>query len=379
MSSGGITPEELRGLAREFLQAECDFAAVRRLVQQPGNRGDALWSKIAELGWLGLGIEELHGGLGLGVAELCVLGEELGRALVPLPVGATLLAAQAIGIAGNAAQKARWLPPLAAGSRRATMALPAAGSTAALDARGKLQGKVECVLDADRVDDFLLPVRDPRGRWCLAVVEGKTAGVHVVPRPAIDLTRTLGDVVLTGVDLGPDALLTLADPEWTALINCAAVFTACDAVGGATHILERTVAYLGTRIQFDRPIGSFQALKHRAATWKILIESVTALTRHAAALGGTQDTESAAAASSAKFSACDAYIAIAGDAVQLHGGIGFTWDHECHLFLKRAHLDAVLHGHSRQHRERVAALVFGDRLTTPRPESRFLLAPAAGF
>ena len=375
MSNAGISTEELRAAVREFLEAECDLIAVRQSADRPAGHLDVLWRKMAELGWLGLAIDERHGGLGLGLTELGAISEELGRALVPLPVGPTLLAGEAIRIAGSATQQAQWLPPLAAGTRRASLVLPAVGPTLALDSQGGLHGMIECVLDADRVDDLLLPVRDSAGRWWLAIIARESAGVHIESRPAIDLTRTLADITLSGVSAGPETLMALEDRSWSALIDRAAVLTACDAIGGATHILERTIAYLGTRVQFDRPIGSFQALKHRAATWKILVESVTALTRHAAELTGSADAESATTASSAKFTACDAYVAIAGDAVQLHGGIGFTWDHECHLFLKRAHLNAVLHGRSRQHRERLAALAFGDLLTTSHPEHRFLLAP----
>jgi alkylation response protein AidB-like acyl-CoA dehydrogenase len=374
MSDAHLTTEELRTSVREFLEAEGGLEAVRRATSAAGFGFEPLWAKVAELGWLGLGIEEHHGGLGLGLASVGVLCEELGRALTPLPLGPTLLAAVALRVAGSAAQQAARLPPIAAGARRASVALPGAEPLPALDRSGRVRGRVACIVDADRVDDLFLPVRDAGGSVCLAILAADLAGVRVEPRPAIDLTRTLADVVLEDAYVAPEALLALDTRRWGALIDRAAVLIASDAVGGATHILERTVTYLGSRVQFERPIGSFQALKHRAATWKILVESVSALTRHAATLVDAGGAEGAATASAAKFSACDAYIQVAGDAVQLHGGIGFTWDHECHLFLKRAHLDAVLHGRSRQHRERHAALAFGDRYQA-HPEHCFLQAP----
>jgi alkylation response protein AidB-like acyl-CoA dehydrogenase len=132
------------------------------------------------------------------------------------------------------------------------------------------------------------------------------------------------------------------------------------------------VAYLGTRRQFDRPIGSFQALKHRVATWKILVEGISALARHCADLGAQGDAASSALSSSAKASATEAYMAVAGDAVQLHGGIGFTWEHECHLFLKRAKLNAVLFGSVIQHKDRAADFAFADALGSPDPRRRLL-------
>ena len=310
MSSADITSEELRASIREFLDAESGLDTLRRYASAPDASFEPLWARIAELGWLGLGIEERHGGLGLGFAEVALLCEELGRALTPLPLAATLLAAQALRVAGNDAQQAARLPAIATGSRRATLALPGSGALPIINGDRRITGRIGHVLDADRVHDLYLPVRNAHGDPCLAIIATDLAGVRLERHAAIDLTHTIADVVLDNVLVRPDALLMLDAQRWTTLIDCAAVLTACDAIGGATHVLERTVAYLGLRVQFDRPIGSFQALKHR----------------------------------------------------------------ECHLFLKRAHLDAVMHGSSRQHRDRLAALEFGDRYAA-RAEHRFLMAP----
>jgi alkylation response protein AidB-like acyl-CoA dehydrogenase len=137
---------------------------------------------------------------------------------------------------------------------------------------------------------------------------------------------------------------------------------ASDAVGGAARILTDTVTYLGERRQFDRPIGSFQALKHRAASWKIEVEAITALGRHCGELMDDHEPERSGMVSAAKARATEIYLQVAGDAVQLHGGIGFTWEHECHLFLKRATLDAALFGGILQHKDRSAQLTFADAL-----------------
>jgi alkylation response protein AidB-like acyl-CoA dehydrogenase len=205
------------------------------------------------------------------------------------------------------------------------------------------------------VDELVLPVRGADSALSLAILAREEQGVEVETHDIIDLTRTLGEVRLTGVQVPPERIFPLA----AGLLDHAAVALACDSSGGAAHILERTVSYLGTRKQFDRPIGSFQALKHRAATWKIQLEAVAALTRHACDLLDSAAGGRSATASCAKFSAAETYVAIAEDSVQLHGGIGFTWDHECHLFLKRSRLNCELFGGSTQHRERVAELAFG--------------------
>jgi alkylation response protein AidB-like acyl-CoA dehydrogenase len=377
VGSAKITDEELRDSIHELLQAEGDLAVVRVGPQEQNSVFQALWQKLAALGWLGLAIEERYGGLGLGVREASILYQALGRYLTPLPVMPTLLAAESVAAAGNEKQRSQWLPPLASGAIRATLALPAGHLVLpTLRDDGSVNGSVANVLYADRVDQLVLPVRSTDGAVELAIVPSVDARVLIEPRPVIDLTRTLCDVHLVDFQMTADRLLPLTEHSWNALLDHASVALACDAVGGAMHILERTVAYMRTRVQFDRPIGSFQALKHRAATWKILLESVGALTGHAVELVARADGSRSAIASCAKFSACDAYVAVAGDAVQLHGGIGFTWEHECHLFLKRAQLGAALFGCSTQHKERAAEFAFGEALGKPNTGRRLLTTSA---
>ena len=373
MTTASITAEELRDSIREVLEGEELPQAAPADALHRTARTTELWRKMGGLGWLGLTSEERFGGLGLGFRELGVLYEELGRHLTPLPVLPTLLVAECLNIAGSEDQKAKWLPAIAAGDLRATLALPAGTAVLpGIDASGSVVGSVSNVLYADSVDEILLPVRDSSGRRFLALITPDTANVRIEVRPTIDQSRALADVELNGARLTPDRLLPLDERPWMALLDHACVALACDAVGGAARILELTVSYMETRTQFGRPIGSFQALKHRAATWKILVEAVTALARHATDLLASADAAASAVASSAKFSACDAYVAVAGDAIQLHGGIGFTWAHECHLFLKRARLDVVLFGGSAQHRDRVAELAFGSSLGDPSPSRRLL-------
>lgn len=379
MTSPGISTDELRDTVRDLLQAEGDLTIAR--LQPPRYRQalDDLWQKVAGLGCLGLGIAERYGGMALGFSELGVLYEELGRHLSPLPVMTTLLAAEAIAIGGDEEQRVRWLPAIAAGSLRMGLALPNAAQTfLRLDKDRKVVGSINDVLWADRVDELLVPVADERGP-CLALLARCDEALEVIPCSSFDLTRTLCEVRLKGAEVGGGRLIRMHEELWRGLLDHASVALASDAVGGAARILEDTVSYLGTRTQFDRPLGSFQALKHRAATWKVTLEGARALSRHAAELLCDHDPARSAIASCAKVAGCETYVGIAGDAVQLHGGIGFTWEHECHLFLKRAKLSAVLFGSVIQHKERAAQFAFADALTAPDPARRLLLSSGAPY
>lgn len=377
MSSPGITTEEIRDTVRDLLQSEGDLAVAR--LEPPRRRQalDDLWQKVAGLGCLGLGIAERYGGLGLGFSQLGVLYEELGRHLSPLPVMTTLLAADAIATGGDEEQRVRWLMDIAGGSLRVGLALPKAlQALPRLEKDRTVVGSVSDVLCADHVDEVVVPVQDERGP-CLAILARSDAALEVIPCASFDVTRMLCEVRLKGADARGGRLIRLHEDLWRRLLDHVSVALACDAVGGAARILEDTVSYLGTRRQFDRPIGSFQALKHRAASWKVMLEGARALARHATELLADQDPARSTMASCAKVSGCETYVGIAGDAVQLHGGIGFTWEHECHLFLKRAKLNAVLFGSALQHRERAAQFAFADVLTAPDPARRVLLSSGA--
>jgi len=381
MSDAGISCAELRESIHEVLTAESDLSLVRAEPVKKEAALEGLWRKMATLGWFGLGIPEQYGGLGLSFRHTALLHEELGQYLTPLPVMTTLLATDSIVMAGNEEQKLRWLAPLAAGEIRASLALPTgAVELPRLGDDHVVIGTMLDVLDGGRVEEILLPVQHVSGRLYLAMVSRMDLGVEISSRPIIDLTRTLAEVRLSGVRLAPDRLLSLDGDIWTQILDRACLAVASDAVGGATRILADTVAYLGERRQFDRPIGTFQALKHRVASWKIQVEGIGALTRHCAELIADQEPARSGMASAAKASATQTYVQVAGDAVQLHGGIGFTWEHECHLFLKRAMLDAVLFGGVIQHKDRAARFAFADALRLdragePEPLRRFFSRP----
>jgi len=374
MAEATLTGDELRDSLREFLAAHSALSGAAAERHTAHGVPPELWREMAALGWLGIATPERFGGMGLGLPALSILYQELGRYLNPLPVMSTQLAVHAINLAGNEAQRQAWLPTLASGAGAASLALPCDGQPLARCEHGAISGSIDHVLFGDVVANLLVPVSCGADQLCLAMVPRTDPTVLIEPRASIDLTRSLATVRLHGTPIPREGLLPLDAASWSALLNHACLAVACDSFAGASHIFERTVAYLGTRRQFGRPIGAFQALKHRAASWKILLEGVQAMTEQAASLLASGAPDCSAGASIAKFSACDAYTAIAGDALQLHGGIGFTWEHECHRFLKRATLNAALFGNSSQHRDRVAECAFASALGAPNPRRRLLAA-----
>jgi alkylation response protein AidB-like acyl-CoA dehydrogenase len=372
LDSLDITPAELSQSIRQVLYAEGDLAAAR--ASDSKQLTSEVWSKLAEIGCFGLAIPAEFGGLGLGFVELGILYEEMGRFVTPLPAMSTLLAAQSVLIAGTSEQKSRWLPAIASGALRATLTLPDAAALPVMDRDNRITGGTCNVLYADRIDELFIPVRREDGELKLAIIPAASDRLTLQGRAAVDPTRSLYDVRLRGFCSTPERLIPLERRTLAALLDHASVGLASDSVGGATRVFEMTIAYLGDRKQFGRVIGSFQALKHRAATLKVLIEGVRALTRHAAELIAEADPMSSAIASCAKVSACEAYTTTAGEAIQLHGGIGFTWEHACHLFLKRATLNAALYGSLIEHRDRAATVAFADT----RDPAEFLLRPDYG-
>lgn len=353
---------ELREAIRPVLEGKWD-GMIGHFKEGRREQAEAeLWNEAAWLGWFGVAIAEEHGGLGLGYAGLAVVYEELGRFLAPLPALPMLLAAEAISLAGSDDQKSTWLPKIAAGEIRVSTALPLQGEPLPrVTADGVISGHVSHLSFGGKLNYLLLPVRGDSG-VDLAIVKANAPGVDITPAPIIDLTRAICSVTLEGVPVDNAHLLTLTAEQWERLLDHASVALALDSVGGGMHVLERTVAYMSVRTQFGRPIGSFQALKHRAASWKVWLEGARALTTQAASQLASAAPNASSLASSAKASACDVYTGVAGDAIQLHGGIGFTWEHECHLFMKRARLNAAWLGTSLQHRERVAGLSFAAAL-----------------
>lgn len=361
--SDTIEIEELRDSVRQVL---VDHRGDTWSIPDEGGRGldRALWEQMAQLGWLALAVPEDRGGLGLGMAHLAVLYEELGRELASVPVLPTLMVAQAIAAHGSGAETL--LAAIADGSSLAAIALPGSHGLLSRGTDGTVSGTLRHVLFADVADLLAVPV-DVDGHSVLALVPAATSGVTVTGRQLVDLTRSSADVAFDGVRIEDCTMLPLAAADWAGLEDHAAIGIASDAVGASAAIFEMTLDYLKTREQFGRAIGSFQALKARMADWKARAEAMTALVRHAAAGIAAQRPDASAAAAGARAYAAQVGAALAGDAIQLHGGIGFTWEHPCHLFLKRAKLNEQLFGSPTYHKERVAWLAFADHAPAPLP------------
>jgi alkylation response protein AidB-like acyl-CoA dehydrogenase len=349
--------QAIKRTAREFLDARYRLEVVRELAGSDRGFTDEQWAAIGELGWPGVILPEAYGGLGLGAVELIVIEEELGYALAPTPLLSTISAALLLVAAGSDEQRRRWLEPIAAGETRATLALYDAGqpwapdaSRLVADAGGTLTGTKVAVPDAAGCD--VLVIAGAGGRHFL--VESGAPGVEITPEASLDPTRRLYRVELEGVPAEP-----LAEDRGTAVeLAYATIATAlaAESVGVGQRTMEMAVAYAKERTQFDRPIGSYQAVSHQCAQMLLEIEGSRSLTYGAAWALDHDPAGAVRAASMAKAYAGDAGWRVSGSALQVHGGIGFTWEHDLHFFLKRAIANAHVFGEGQWHRERVFAL-----------------------
>lgn len=368
--------ELLRSTARKFFDNECASVTVRKLMDGPEGMTPDLWKKIAEQGWTGLIFADEHGGMGLGFVDLVVLMEEMGRAVVPGPFFSTvLLGGLAVREAGTDAQKKAWLPKISSGEARATLAwmepsaeLDARGITLQATAKGagfRLSGTKLFVHDAHTADVIVVAARTASGKSpeegvSLFLVPKGTPGMSVTLLPTMDQTRKLCEVGLKDVVLGAEALMGPAGSGWAPLarvIDRATVALCAEMCGGAQKVLEMTVEYAKIRQAFGRPIGSYQGVKHKAADMLVDVENSKSITYYAAWAMDEGVPEGQLAVSMAKAYVSDAYRRVSGAGIQLHGGIGFTWEHDLHLYFKRAKGSEFTFGDATWHRERVAQLV----------------------
>jgi alkylation response protein AidB-like acyl-CoA dehydrogenase len=359
--------QDLRAAVRRFCADRFDEATVRRLADSDTGHDATLWARLGgELGVLGLAVPEERGGAGGGLVDQAVVTEEFGAALVPGPVLGTVgLAVPALLAVGDD----ELLPALVAGERTASLAVPVDAVTPGeptVTADGdRLTGELAQVVDG-AADVLLVPAQTPDGIALYA-----TDGGERTPLSTLDTTRRQARVRFDATRARRLATGAAAQRAVTAALRVAAALLAAEQVGGAQRLLDRTVAHAGTRLQFGRPIGSFQAVKHRCADMLVLVEHARSTAQHAAwALqegpdDNGDDVDLAVSIAQATCSA--AYERVAYDAVQLHGGIGFTWEHPAHLYLKRAVADAVLLGSVEAHRERIAALVLDTAAPTGAP------------
>ena len=367
--------ELLRSTARKFFENECGSDTVRRLMETPEGISPDLWTKLAEQGWLGLVYPEAYDGMGLGLVDLVVLMEEMGRAVVPGPYfSAVLLGGLAIAEAGSEAQKKEWLPKIAAGDRRVALAWmepsaqlgPAGVTLTGVEKGGKytLSGTKLFVHDAHTADALVVAARTRPGAGAdgvsLFLLPKGSKGLEVALLPTMDQTRKLCEVALSDVTVGPDALLGETGAGWAPLarvLDRATVALCAEMCGGAQKVLDMTVEYAKIRQAFGRPIGSYQGVKHRAADMLVDVENSKSITYYAAWALDEGAAEAPLAVSMAKAYVSDAYRRVAAAGIQLHGGIGFTWEHDLHLYFKRAKGSEFTFGDATHHRERVAQLV----------------------
>ena len=315
----------LQSGARELLDARASSTQLRAHTETDAGYDADLWSAMVEQGWLGIEVAESRGGVGLGAVEVAVLCEELGRHAAPAPFVSTVLAIDALGAAGEEG----WVDRLAAGDALACVAWdPTAPVPYAPSA------DVAVVITDDGVHAMEIDERPRR-------------------QPAMDLTRELGWLAF---DPARARRLGGEDAR-TRLLDRGAVFCAADMLGSASRALDLAVEHAKDRVQFGRPIGSFQAVKHRCADMLVDVEGMRSTVYWAAWCIGAGDPEASIAASTAKTWCSDASKRVMSSALQVHGGIGFTWEHDLHFFMKRAQLDQLAFGDASSHRARLTALL----------------------
>jgi len=358
-----LTDEQraLQDAVRSFLRDRFGPQQVRAVYEDPAADGDPaeLWKAVGEQGWLAVLVPEEHDGLGLGLLDAAVLARAFGAGTVPGPWLGTVLAGEAVRLAGSKEQQAELLPGFAAGERKGAVALVRQGSSnvpssaPATMSDGALTGRLELVEHAAVADHLVVAAAGPEGTG-LYLVDPAGPGVTITPVEALDRTVRLATVSLEGAPAVP---LEHATPELVQdLLDAAAVLVANDLVGIARKALTDTVEYDKTRVQFGRPVGSFQAIKHHLADLHNAVTFAEHAATYAAHAADVNADDRRLAASIAKAKAAEAADAAVSAMIQYHGGIGYTWEHHAHFFFKRAKRLQFAYGDAAQHRERIARL-----------------------
>lgn len=350
----------LKSEARKFLEARCPTSVARSVLDNPAKSYDAdLWKEIAAQGWLGTTIPEQYGGLGLGGVELCAIAEELGRALAPVPFSSTVyFLTEALLIAGSNEQKQRWLPKIAAGELIGCFASaerPGPLNESQVTARvegGRISGTKAPVTDGDVADLAVVLAREA-GQISLFLVELGGAGVRRESLQTLDPTRGVARLSFDGAPAerlgGAGEGLALAQ----AVLDRAAILLAFEQVGGADRALTMARDYALERYAFGRPIGSYQAIKHKLADIYIKNELARSNAYYGAWALASGAAELPLAAAAARVSATEAFWFAAKESLQTHGGMGYTWDVDCHLFYRRAQQLGLVAGGAKAWKERL--------------------------
>jgi alkylation response protein AidB-like acyl-CoA dehydrogenase len=347
--------EFLKDSARKFFAGECPSAEMRRLMETETAYDATLWSKLTDQGYTGIIFPEAYGGVGLGKVELMLLMEEAGRALLPGPFFSTVvLAGSVLEALGTPAQKKQYLAPICRGEARATVAILEAGASwdpaqIQLSAtNGRLSGAKFFVSDAG-VADFIVVV----ARNGVFVADARASGLKISAMSGMDLTRKLYVVEFSNTP----AQEIRADADLTRPFDIATTALAAELVGGMQRTLEITVEYAKTRKQFGKPIGMFQAVQHQCADMYLETESSRSAVYYAGWALEENTPDVATAVSIAKMYASDAARTVGNRGIQIHGGMGFTWENDLHLYYRRAKASETLFGDSTFHRERIASKV----------------------
>ena len=344
----------LRDQARKFLAEHASSARVRRILDTDEPYDRELWRGVAEMGWTGTAIPEAYAGAGFGYLELCVIAEELGRSVAPIPFSSTVyLAAETLLLGGSEAQKRRWLPRIAAGEVVGCLALaegagaptPRAVKTRA--AAGRVSGTKAPVADGDVADVAVVAARaEGATDLSLFLVDLTGPGVSRTPLPTVDPTRSHARLVLDGAPAEP--LGAPGERLLERVLDRAAVLVAFEQVGGAQAALDMAREYAMGRFAFGRPIASFQAIKHKLVDMYVGVELARSNAYYAAWALSTDAVELPVAAAAARVSATEAYFHAAKENIQTHGGMGFTWEFDCHLHYRRAKLTGLGLGSARR-------------------------------
>ncbi|MGB3487455.1 MAG: acyl-CoA dehydrogenase family protein [Xanthobacteraceae bacterium] len=344
--------KQLRDQARRFLAEKCPPKAVRAVLEGSAGYDKALWSGLAEMGFLGVAIPEEFGGTGAGHLELCVIAEEMGRALAPVPFSSTVyLAAEALMLAGSDAQKQKWLPKIASGEAIGTLALfegpgnPSPQAIKVAAANGVLNGVKKPVADGAIADFAIVAARTGSGGRetdiALYLVDLKAGGVEAKTLTNLDPSRNQAELTFKDCKVEP---LGAANEGWSILsrvLDRAAVLMAFEQVGGADRALEMGRDYALDRIAFGRQIGSFQAIKHILADMYVAATLARSNCYYGAWALSTNAGELPEAAATARISATQAFQHCSKQNIQVHGGMGFTWEFDCHLYYRRSNALAL--------------------------------------
>jgi acyl-CoA dehydrogenase len=347
--------KSLREQARKFLGEHASSPRVRRILEGAAPYDAELWRGMGEMGWIGTAIPEAHGGAGFGHLELCVIAEELGRSLAPTPFASTIyLAAEALQLAGSDAQRKRWLPRIAQGEAIGCLAL-AEGAQVATPANlatrvegGRLSGVKVPVLDGDVAHVAVVLARQDDGRAGLFLVDLSGPGVSRAGVTTVDPTRSHARIAFDAAPAEPLGASGQGWPLLERLLDRAAVLVAFEQLGGAQASLDMAREYALGRFAFGRQIASFQAIKHKLADLYVGIELARSNAYYGAWALSKDAPELGVAAAAARVAASEAYYQAAKENIQVHGGMGFTWEFDCHLHYRRAKLTGLMLGSARR-------------------------------